>query len=286
MSFFTNLLEGLKGTALIRTNSAPRTSGNVISNQINDEDWEIVNPHEVGVFYHDRVTLLLSPRRETRHQILLTDMPKSSGLLNHLRILHPSHRTIHLFFPDLPMVKSYLDLQSVSADALAIETPWLDIIELAATADIFQDTYIEDKALAALKQKALIALTPGNAASLFEDVDFSFAYVYHTRTGDGGKLSKTLHGIRQMDMYKSELPVVKLPKAEDMESKSEGLMRKTRGSKYDNSMLKGRGLVVAKKEEDDKVHPVRQPTVPPNLEALKCGDVSNFIYPGKKSTRM
>ncbi|KAG9192682.1 hypothetical protein G6011_11416 [Alternaria panax] len=232
------MLEGLKGIAPTRTSSPPHTSDNVISSQIDEEDWEIVNPHEADVFYHDRITLLLGPRQETRHQILLVDAPKSSELPNRLRMLAPSQRIMHLFFPDLPMVKSYLNSQSTSPDALAIEMSWLGIIKLSVTADVFQDTYIQDNALAALNQKAVLALSPGNAVSIFESDDFAFAYTCYTKT--------------------------------------EGTKQKASSTKYGNSVLRGMGLSAAKKEGDGKVHPVRQPTVPPSAEALKRGNMDNF----------
>ena len=204
-------------------------------------------------------------------------MPKSSQPLNYLRTLASSHRTVHLSVLDLPMVKSYLKSQSISADALAIEMSWLYIIKLAVTADIFQDSYMQGKALSALKQKAVVALPPGNAILLFDYNDLAFAHMYQTKTGNGKKLIQTMCEIQAMDMGRLQLPEVKLPTAGDIKLKSEGFMRKTQSHKYGNSVLKGMGLNAAGKEGDDKVHPVRQPSVPPNVEALKCGDVSNFI---------
>ena len=278
MSFFTNMLQGFTSTAPIRTNSPPHTSGNVIPSQIDDEDWEIVNPHEAGVSYYDRVTLLLGPRQETRHQILLVDIPKFSKLLNKLNMHAPLRRTIHLSFIDLSMVKLYLNSQSISADAMAIELSWIDIIKLAATANTFQDTVIEDRALAALTQKATVALSPGNAVSLFKEEDFAFAYTYHTETGNRDKLIRTLRDVQQMDERESDIPVVKLPKARDVKPKPEEVKQKVSDTKYSKSVLKDKGLSAAKKEGDDRVHPIRQPTVPPSIEALKRGDAKNFVW--------
>ncbi|KAL1799935.1 hypothetical protein ACET3X_000277 [Alternaria dauci] len=278
MSFLTNMLQGLKSTPLVRTNSPPHTSGDVIPDQINDEDWEIVNPHEAGVSYHDRVTLLLGPRQETRYQIPLIDVPKSSRLLNKLKMLAPSHRTIHLLFIDRSMVNFYLSLQAIPADAMAIELSWMDIIKLATTANAFEDTVIEDRALVALTQKAIMALSPGNAESLFKEDDFTFAYTYHTETGNGDKLIKTLGDIREMDVHEPDLPLVKLSKAKDVKSKLEAIKQKGWNTRYGNSVLKGTGLSAAKKEGDGKAHPIRQPAVPPSIEALKRGDAKNFIW--------
>ncbi|CAN9163273.1 unnamed protein product [Alternaria alternata] len=269
---------GFTSTAPIRTNSPPHTSGNVIPSQIDDEAWEIVNPHEAGVSYYDRVTLLLGPRQETRHQILLVDIPKFSKLLNKLKMHAPLRRTIHLSFIDLSMVKLYLNSQSISADAMAIELSWIDIIKLAATANTFQDTVIEDRALAALTQKATVALSPGNAVSLFKEEDFAFAYTYHTETGNRDKLIRTLRDVQQMDERESDIPVVKLPKARDVKPKPEEVKQKVSDTKYSKSVLKDKGLSAAKKEGDDRVHPIRQPTVPPSIEALKRGDAKNFVW--------
>ncbi|CAN9083933.1 unnamed protein product [Alternaria sp. RS040] len=271
---------GFASTAPIRTNSPPHTSGNVIPSQIDDEDWEIVNPHEAGVSYYDRVTLLLGPRQETCHQILLVDIPKFSKLLNKLKMLAPPRRTIHLSFIDLSMIKSYLSSQSISADVMAIEFSWMNIIKLAATADMFQDTVIEDRALAALTQKAIIAVSPSNAVSLFKEEDFAFASTYHTETGKGDKLIKTLRDIQQMDERESDIPVMKLPKAGDVrpKSKPEEVKQKVSDTKYSKSVLKDKEFSAAKKEGDDRVHPIRQPTVPPSIEALKRGDAKNFVW--------
>jgi hypothetical protein len=206
-------------------------------------------------------------------------MPKSSKLLNHFKALDPSRRIMTLSFLDIPMVKSYLNSHVLSADALAIELSWLDIIKLAATARMFQDAHVEDKALAALKAKAIIALSPGNAVSLFKTADFIFAETYHLETYDGEKLLETLHDIRTMDKYNPELPKVELSKAQDKKPKSKEVKQRAPGMKYRNSMLKGTGLVVVKKEDDDKVHPARPPTVPPSASALKHRDAKNFIWP-------
>lgn len=193
-------------------------------------------------------------------------------------MLAPSRRTIHLSFIDLSMVKSYLSSHSISADAMAIESSWMDVIKLAATANMFQDTVIEDRALAALTQKAAVALSPGNAVSLFKEEDFAFAYTYHTETGNGDKLIKTLRDFQQMDERESDIPVVKLPKAEDVKAKPEEVKQKVSDTKYSKSVLKDRRLSAAKKEGDDRVHPIRQPTVPPSIEALKRGDAKNFVW--------
>ncbi len=212
MSFLANLFVSLKGTGSMNTNASLHSDGDTTSNRI-DEDWEFITAHEAGVIYHDRITILLGPNRETRHYILIADMPKSSELLNYVRTLDPSHRNVHLFFPDLPMVKLYLKSPTISVESLAIEESWLDIIKLAITADVFQDPYVEGRALAALEQKGIIALAPGNAVLLFDQHDFAFAQEYQTKTGNGQKLTQTLNVIAKMGTEKSVTPKVQLPKA-------------------------------------------------------------------------
>ena len=68
-----------------------------------------------------------------------------------------------------------------------------------------------------------------------------------------------------------------------MKSKPDVYKRKSEGTRFGKSVLRGLGQATAKKgsDMDDKVHPTRQPSVPPGVEALKRGDASNFMWPHK-----
>ncbi|KAH6872501.1 hypothetical protein BKA58DRAFT_382139 [Alternaria rosae] len=278
MSFITNLFGSLKSTTPIDTGTLPRVDGDGTPDGA-DEDWAFVTAHEAGVVYHDRVTILLGPHRETRHYIFIADMPRFSKLLNHVCTLEPAQRHLHLSFPDLSMMKSYLKAQSTSVDLLAIEQSWSDIIKLAITADIFQDPYMGDRALAALKKKGIFAFAPGNAVLLFKEDDFSLAQEYQDKTGSGKKLIETLYRVAEMDAEKPKLPKSELPKPQDMNSKPDIYKRKSEGTRLGKSVLRGLGQGTAKKGcyVDDKVHPTRQPSVPPGVEALKRDNASNFM---------
>jgi hypothetical protein len=288
MSFLTSLFNSSKGTP-VDTNTLPRTSGEGTPDGT-DEDWEFVTAHEAGVIYHDRITILLGPHRETRHHILIADMPKSSDLLNYVLTLDPSHRHVHLLTPDLPMVKSYLKSLFIPIEALAIEQSWMDIIKLAITADVFQDSYMEGRALAGLKHKGIIAFAPGNAVLLFKDSDFSVAQEYNTRTGNGESLIKTLCEVAELGTVKPEkTKTLNLgsSKPHDMKPRSNVSQRKIRSTRYSSSVLRCSRLGHSKKgsDEDDKVHPIRQPSVPPSVETLRHGDASNFTWPKPKDVR-
>jgi hypothetical protein len=288
MSFLTSLFNSSNGTP-VDTNTLPRTSGEGTPDGT-DEDWEFVTAHEAGVIYHDRITILLGPHRETRHHILIADMPKSSDLLNYVLTLDPSHRHVHLLTPDLPMVKSYLKSLFIPIEALAIEQSWMDIIKLAITADVFQDSYMEGRALAALMHKGIIAFAPGNAVLLFKDSDFSVVQEYNTKTGNGKNLMKTLYEVAEMGTVqpkKTKTPKLGPSKPHDMKPKSDVSQRKIRSMRYSNSVPRCSRLGQPKKgsDEDDKVHPIRQPSVPPSFEALRHGDASNFTWPKPKDVR-
>lgn len=282
MSFITNLFGSLKSTTPVDTGTLPRADGDGTPDGA-DEDWHFVIAHEAGVVYHDRITILLGPHRETRHYIFIADMPRSSKLLNHVCTLEPAQRHQHFSFPDLSMVKSYLKSQSTSVDLLAIEQSWSDIIKLAITADILQDPYMGDRALAALKKKGIFAFAPSNAVLLFKEHDFSFAQEHQDKTGNGKKLIETLYRVAEMDAEKPKRPESELPKPQDMRSKPGVCKRKSEGTRFGKCVLRGLRQGTPKKgsDVDDKVHSTRQPSVPPGVEALKRGDASNFMWPNK-----
>ncbi|KAI4705235.1 hypothetical protein J4E81_000115 [Alternaria sp. BMP 2799] len=282
MSFITNLFGSLKNATPVDTGTLPRADDNGTPDGA-DEDWDFVTAHEAGVVYDDRITILLGPHRETRHHIFIADMPRSSKLLNHVCTLEPSQRYLHLSLPDLFMVKLYLKSQFTSVDSLAIEQSWSNIIKLAITADIFQDAYMGDRALAALTTRGIFALEPNNAVLLFKEDDFSLAREYQDKTGNGQKLRETLDKVAEKGVEKPKPPKLELPKPQDVNSKPDVYKRKSEGTRFGKSVLRGLAQATAKKggDMDDKVHPTRQPSVPPGVDALKRGDASNFMWPDK-----
>jgi hypothetical protein len=260
MSFLTNLITKITGTA--------STASAVKNNSGEGEgSWDVVSAEEAAGYYPDRITLFLGPHSETRHSIFLVDIPRTSNLLNYIAMLEPAHRYMHLTALDVPMVASYQDFVGASVDSLANKTSWLEIITLAITAEVLQDSVVEGKAIAALKLKS--ALADKKSTPSFSDQDVAVVCKYQLKTGAGEQLMHTLEEFATRSAAKSCAP----------KRKAAG-----EGAKYGKSVLRGKSLAGVKKagEGDGKVYPSRQPSIPPSVEALRSGTVEGFAWPERK----
>lgn len=164
-------------------------------------------------------------------------------------------------FPDLDpeMIDTYRQMKS--ADLLATDSSWLDIIKLFITADDLQDETVAVTALDALKKKATIT-------ELFTQADYTFAQTHYSSISGCLKLEKTLDSIAQSMGAKARF------------SKIAKEVPVSGHIKYGNSALRGKVLSsLVRNKGDGKEHPVRQPTIPPSVEALRTGEARNFVWP-------
>jgi hypothetical protein len=221
-----------------------------------DNEWDMVTPEEATGYYTDRITLLLGPSNTT-YLILIPSIPKTSVLLTSLANYEASQRYMHLPALTPNMLTLYL---SQPCNKPLVMASWLDIIKLAITAELLEDTTVESIALAALKQKD---------GPLFDHHDFAFARAYQNSTGSGDTLMQTLTSIA------NQSPSAQVPAPRLRESKHVG--------KFGKSVLKSKMSSVARKDGDG-VRASRQPRVPPSVEALRGGTERNFLWPwGEKS---
>ncbi|KAF1839642.1 hypothetical protein BDW02DRAFT_643672 [Decorospora gaudefroyi] len=259
MSFLAKMFTSSRGLNFTppTTHTAAETAG----------DWDLVSAEEAAGFYPDRLTLFLGPHLETRHHMLLIDIPKTSALLTYVGSLEPTHRYMHLTALDIPMLTSYLELQTLSADALASTASWLDVIKLAITAEVLEDAVVETKAIEALHRKQH-SLSPGPSLNHHE---CAFARMYQLATGAGDTLMQTLNAIVNSAGAGRPRVSKRRPWSGD--------------AKYGKSVLRGQGLGGVKMEGDcGKEHPRRQPMIPPSVDALKGGSVGNFVWLKKRAS--
>jgi hypothetical protein len=273
MSFLANLFTKAKNLA-----SATLKVDNDDTEVEVEGGWDFVSAEEAAGFYPDRITLFLGPHLETRHHILLVDIPSTSTLLKYIATLEPAHQYMHLTALDIPMVMSYEELVGVSVDALVKDTSWIDIVTLAITAEVLQDSVVERKAIDALKLKA--ALADKTSTPSFSHKDVALARKYQLKTGAGKRLMQTLEELASRGAAKS--CASKLQEAGEW-SKPQAV---DEGVKYGKSVLRGKGLGSVKKagEGEGKEYPRRQPSIPPSVEALRSGTVQGFAWPDKQGT--
>lgn len=118
------------------------------------------------------------------------------------------------------MVAAYIRILNLQVDALAIEASWLDIIELAITAEAMQDERTENRALCVLRQKGVLAAAPRDSLDLFNHEEYAFAKQYRARTGRGENLMRVLREIMEVDMERSGLRREKLRNHQGAKSSS------------------------------------------------------------------
>lgn len=84
------------------------------------------------------------------------------------------------------IVRKYGASFGLSIAAMAMETPWLDIIKLVITAQCLGDVSVEVKALEALRRKDVLAMTPGSTVGFLSHADFAYAIEFHKEIGTAG----------------------------------------------------------------------------------------------------
>ncbi|KAF1843709.1 uncharacterized protein K460DRAFT_290525 [Cucurbitaria berberidis CBS 394.84] len=244
-----------------------------MTNKQLSEDWDLVSSEDVVGYYDDRIILILGADEAT-YQLLLADIPTSSQLLARVGQLIPCHRYIRLPALDAHMLAAYLHPHSV--DALANEFSWNEVIKLVISAEVLEDPAVQTTAIAALKEKARTA--KDSLDSMYTHVDYQLAKSHRKTTNGSSKLIQTLDDIAKAVYAKA--PKLKSPSTASYTSAPPSKYQPDRQGpgNYTNSVLRGNGLIRQKQNEaEGKEYPVRQPTTPPSVEALRSGTVGNFV---------
>ena len=303
MSFLTKLFprpQNANTTPTMTPPSTPPTRPSYTTPEL--DDWELISAVETVGLHPDRITMFLGPRYTTRHNVLIADIPNSSLLLRKVSNQSPARRYLYLGKLNVSMVTFYLQHSITLQHVLAIEAPWLDIINLAITAEVLQDATVQNTAYGALRQKGVLADAPGNGLGWFKQQEYAVARIFYSSTGAGASLVAVLDQLQGrllggtaepknsisktnivggLDAQNSllrqlELQVVALRKAcgvavgQEKEGKEIGEEQRFRNSrlKVQKGVAKGLGGEM----------PSRQPGVPPRVEQLMRGEEKNFVW--------
>jgi hypothetical protein len=229
-------------------------------------DWANIT-REVGFGSHtDRIILLLGPE-EIPYELPLSDIPKNAGLLNQIGRLPTKDRSIRLPTLDIDVIKAYIDMNAYIYDRnAATERSWVDMIKLAITAEVLQDSAMRISTFVALREKA--KHTSDSREQVLLEAGYEKTRDYNAATGGGVQLLEILDSIKQG-------PWVRSDQDREVEANKAGA-GDFEEPKYVNSALRKKTVATTEAEEDEKWYPVRQPTVPPSVEEVRDGTKGNF----------
>ncbi|KAJ4365602.1 hypothetical protein N0V83_008222 [Neocucurbitaria cava] len=285
MFSLSNILSKLKAPAPDHWTSDP---SNMAPSSLTT-GWDEIAPEEAAGYYTDRILLLLGPSSVLYH-ILLVDIPPYSKLLTRVSHLPPAQRAIRLTTLDVNMIDFYIHPHSTASLAHAFS--WNEVIKLFLAADVLQDETVQKTALAALKKKA--ATAQERKEDMYSREDYQLVKTHKETLGGASKLLQTLDGIAaaQAVHAQSEVRAVGSVSSPGHASAAQGERKRdshVAGEYVDGEAREKRGAGGQMRQErrrgrvvDERDHPVRQPTVPPSVEALREGGGNDFVRPGHK----
>jgi hypothetical protein len=277
-------------------------------------DWDMVSHEEASGYYTDRILLVLGTDK-VNHHLPIASIRHSSVLLMNTARLPPSDRHLRLPALDSAMLKTYITMDS--AAPFAQENSWSGIIKLGIAADVLQDPIVTAHAVTALKKKEKLVESGGEGLST-EDFGIAWKFCRATGGADWIMMvlnqirerldrraktarapeTQTVQVLTRSQPNRVSPPsatgaiavpqIATSPSAQNRPilSNTPNLnpgkplrIGTTRFTKYSNSAFRSKLLASRTKEEDDKWAAMRQPSVPPSIEALKTGTVGNFVWP-------
>jgi hypothetical protein len=280
-------------------------------------DWEMMSHEDAVGFHDDRILLILGPL-STAYPILLTDIPKTAALLIETSELPLRERQIRLPNLDDDMVTAYLELGCTKL--FTPEYVWGDLIQLAITSQVLQDKMVQMHDIAVLKKKA--RMTVNGKAEMFTDKEYEIAWKTCRAAEGGEWVLQILNDVRskledetpgleaQAVRDQSSAPALCTPTGKgpssnqnlamasavdtygavnkgnqnsqnSSDNSTEDTEKNGQIPKYAKSALRGKRITLSK-EEEGKQYPIRQPRIPPSVEALQTGKAKNFVWPDRK----
>ena len=278
--------------------------------------WDMVSHEDAVGYFTDRILLILGSTK-VNYQIPIARIRGSSILLMTTAGLAPSNRHIRLPSLDIPMVDMYIGMDSTAPFALehswgdviklAITAEVMQdgiveqhaitalkkkekLVQTGIGGNLTMDEYgiawkycratgcgqwllkvlngIQERSDHSQRSRTLQAQTPPSPLPAATTHNFSV------------QNPSDAHTIAVPQVFEAR------PKRDRMTDYRQGNAPKFdqppqggASAKYPNSVLRGQHMTAAKKEEDmGKWHAARQPSVPPRVEALQSGTVSNFIW--------
>lgn len=150
----------------------------------------MVSHKDAAGHFTDRILLSLNSDK-TNYQIPIACIRKTSTVLTNTAHLPLPDRHIRLSALNIPMIDSYIGMDTTAH--LALENSWNDIINLAITAEVLQDRTILAHAITAFERKERLSM------GIMTEADYVIAWRYCRTTYGGKRLLATLNDIRERD---------------------------------------------------------------------------------------
>jgi hypothetical protein len=272
-------------------------------------DWVMMSHEDAVGFHDDRILLILGPL-STAYPILLTDIPKTAALLIETSQLPLRERQIRLPNLDDDMVTAYLELGCTKL--FTPEYVWGVLIQLAITSQALRDKMVQMHVIAVLKKKARMAVN--GKAEIFTDKEYEIAWKTCRAAEGGERVLQILNDVRSK--LEDETPSLEAQAVQDpapalctpagkgpssnqnlamtravnqgnqnsqnsSDNSTEDTEKNGQIPKYAKSALRSKRITLSK-EEEGKQYPIRQPRIPPSVEALQTGKAKNFVWPDRK----